>query len=410
MEYKELDINSICIYLQTIKEIKEFFNNDDIKASEIGDGNLNYVYLIQSIQNPKKALIAKQAVPYLRCVGEEFALSKDRMNYEIRALQEFKKISPQCIPDIYYASEEMSLLVMQYLDKHAILRTGIIEQNIYPKFNEQISSYLANVLFYTSSLYLQSKDKKALISKFNDNTELCKLTEDFVFTFAFMDNETNDNDNVKDNPMAKKLFSDMAFKQKVLELKYKFMTQNDALLHGDLHTGSIMLNQYETYVIDPEFAFVGPFGFDIGALIANIINNYIHHHIVTKNQNQKSWLLDSINEILTSFDTKFVALWDKTKNSSLFIENLLDEEHTISYKKYFMKNILQQSIGFAGCKMARRVFGVAGVQDIRGIKDKALRLKAEKMALDISRELVVNYDKIEDIKQIITIIKDKSER
>ena len=65
--------------------------------------------------------------------------------------------------------------------------------------------------------------------------------------------------------LASKIFNDMEFKQKVLELKYKFMTQSDALIHGDLHTGSIMLNKKETYIIDPEFAFVGPFGFDIGA-------------------------------------------------------------------------------------------------------------------------------------------------
>lgn len=53
-------------------------------------------------------------------------------------------------------------------------------------------------------------------------------------------------------------------------MKEKFMTQAQALVHGDLHTGSIMINQTETYVIDPEFAFYAPIGFDVGAVIASL--------------------------------------------------------------------------------------------------------------------------------------------
>ena len=408
MDYKVLDIDTICDYLQNIEPIKNFFGDDDIQAKEIGDGNLNYVYLISSIQNPKKALIAKQAVPYLRCIGEEFPLSRERMTYEIRALQKFKDIVPNQIPDIYYTSEDMSLLVMQYLDNHVILRAGLIQSETYPNFSEHISTYLSNTLFKTSSLYLQSTDKRALIDKFNHNTELCKLTEDFVFTFAFMDNDTNDNENVKDNQLAQTIFNDMKFKEKVLELKYKFMTQNDALIHGDLHTGSIMLNKDETYVIDPEFAFVGPFGFDIGALLANMINNYIHHNIVTQDIKQQEWILKTIKEILDMFENKFLKLWDNTQNSSLRIDELLDEKTKKSYQKKFLKSILQETVGFAGCKMARRIFGVAGVEDIRGIEDKVLRGEAENMVFDIAREFVVKYDCMNSSKEILDIIKVKS--
>jgi len=42
------------------------------------------------------------------------------------------------------------------------------------------------------------------------------------------------------------------------------MTHAEALVHGDLHTGSVMASQDETKVVDPEFGFFGPMGFDIG--------------------------------------------------------------------------------------------------------------------------------------------------
>ncbi len=405
MKYKVLDKNSVIDYLFEVQEVMEFFGEDDFEASEVGDGNLNFVYLVKSIQNPIKALIVKQAVPYLRCVGEDFPLSRERMTYEIRALLNFKKIVPNFIPDIYHTSEDMSVLVMQYLDSHIILRTGLIDKKTYPNMSSHISTYLAQTLFYTSSLYLQSDEKRELIGKFNDNTELCKLTEDFVFTSAFMESDTNDNENVKDNLQAAKLFNDMEFKKRVLDLKYKFMTQTDALIHGDLHTGSIMLNEDETYVIDPEFAFVGPFGFDIGALLANMVNNYIHHHVVSGDQEYKEWLLKTIYEILEMFDEKFFELWDLQKNSALITDGYIDDSTLEQYKSQFLKSILRDSVGFAGCKMARRVFGVAGVEEIRGIKDKKLRNKAEELAIEIARDFVLKYDSIDSVLQVIEIIK-----
>ncbi len=407
-QYKILDKKSVINYLFEVQEVMDFFNNDDLEADEIGDGNLNFVYIVKSIQNPKKALIVKQAVPYLRCVGEEFPLSKERMTYEIRALIKFKKIVPEFIPKIYHSSENMSVVIMQYLDNHQILRYDLIDKKIFPNFSNHISTYLANTLFYTSSLSLQSDEKRKLIEQFNDNTELCKLTEDFVFTFAFMENETNDNEKVKDNTLAIKIFNDMEFKQKVLELKYKFMTQNDALIHGDLHTGSIMLNKNETFVIDPEFAFIGPFGFDIGALLANMVNNYIHHKVVTQDKEFYQYLLKTIKEILEMFEEKFFILWEKQEDSALIKNGFIDDLTLKIYKNNMLKSILRDSVGFAGCKMARRIFGVAGVTEIRDIKDKELRDKAQNMVFNIAREFTINYNKINSVDEVLDIIKEGS--
>ncbi len=406
MEYEKLNKESIIKYLLEQKEIIKFFADDEIYAQEIGDGNLNFVYIVKSKQNHSKAFIAKQAVPYLRCVGEDFPLSRNRMTYEIRALKKFYQIFPSFVPKIYHSNEEMSLVVMEYLDKHIIMRKGLIKATIYKNFAEHISTYMAATLFYTSSLALNSKNKRLLVEQFNGNIELCKLTENLVFSFPFMDHETNDNENTKDNKNALKLFTDSEFKKKVLTLKYKFMTQSDALLHGDLHTGSIMINEDETYVIDPEFAFVGPFGFDIGALLANLVNNYIYHSVVTKNETYKTWLLDTIHEILEKFSNKFLSFWSEYKDSALFVDGYLDNDTLNTYKEEFIQNIIKESVGFAGVKMARRVFGVAGVEEIRGIEDSTLRAEAEDMVLKIARKFVMNYENINNLDEITKMIKN----
>lgn len=51
----------------------------------------------------------------------------------------------------------------------------------------------------------------------------------------------------------------------------RFIERAQALIHGDLHTGSVMVTRESTQVIDPEFAFYGPMGFDIGAFLGNLI-------------------------------------------------------------------------------------------------------------------------------------------
>lgn len=73
------------------------------------------------------------------------------------------------------------------------------------------------------------------------------------------------------------LQEDQALHLEVMLLREKFLTQAQALLHGDLHTGSIFVTPESTKVIDPEFAYYGPIGFDIGAVLANLLLNAAGH-------------------------------------------------------------------------------------------------------------------------------------
>ena len=54
----------------------------------------------------------------------------------------------------------------------------------------------------------------------------------------------------------------------------KFASNTETMCHGDLHSGSIMCTNDQTRVIDPEFAFYGPMGFDLGMLLANFLMAY----------------------------------------------------------------------------------------------------------------------------------------
>ena len=404
MSYTILDASNLEAYLFSLPKIKTYFNADSLIIDEIGDGNLNFVFLVTSGSDASKQLIIKQAVPYLRCVGESYPLSKERMTYEIRSLERFAGLSPH-IPKIYHSDEEMSVLIMEYLSSHIIMRKGMIEGIAYAKFAEHISSFLANILFKTSSLYLSSSYKRTLISQFIGNSELCKLTEDFVFTAPFMEDETNA-DLPELSDVAERIASDVELKTKILQLKYKFMNQSDALLHGDLHTGSIMLNQDETYVIDSEFAFVGPMGFDVGALIANLVMSWVSHIIQDSDSSYSDLILDTINSVWRLFNEKFLTLWNETEESALLTKGFANDEILQTYQEQYMKTLLQESIGFAGCKIIRRQFGIAGVEDIRGIEDAALREKANRLAIEVGERFIKQYHTVMNTDDIMKLIKE----
>jgi 5-methylthioribose kinase len=68
-----------------------------------------------------------------------------------------------------------------------------------------------------------------------------------------------------------------------------------------------------------------------------------------------------------------------------------------------MKKILRDTIGFAGCKMVRRIVGLAHVADIDTIADPQVRAHAETIALNIGKALIKLNRKAESIEEVIAI-------
>jgi len=206
--------------------------------------------------------------------------------------------------------------------------------------------------------------------------------------------------------VADRISNDVELKTKILQLKYKFMNQSDALLHGDLHTGSIMVNQDDTYVIDSEFAFVGPMGFDVGALIANLVMSWVSHTLQDNDSRYSDLILDTINSVWRRFSEKFLTLWNETEESALLTKGFANDEILQTYQEQYMQTLLQESIGFAGCKIIRRQFGIAGVEDIRGIEDDALREKANRLAIEVGERFIKQYHTVMNTDDIMKLIKE----
>ncbi|WP_109480919.1 S-methyl-5-thioribose kinase [Paraburkholderia sp. C35] len=413
MEFEALSSSELAAYLRGVPSVCALLNEPcELDIAEVGDGNLNYVYFVSNATTPEKSVVVKQAPPFLRLVGKSWPLTRHRMEREVAALRRFGELCPQHVPRVYHADTELYLMVMQRLSSHAILRQKLMDGFVYPKLTEHLSTYLAHTLFYGSDLFLAPEVKKQAVSA-AVNTELCKITEELVFTFPFEDHPSNVYSNAFPKQVIERMWRTPALRVAVAEMKWSFMNDAETLLHGDLHTGSIMVNEDETYVIDPEFAFYGPMGFDVGAVLANLLLAYFSRdwhdqRIKPACDDYREWLLDQITGIWSAFEKKFRLLWreHESRRKSRFIGDDPTGNCADAFRTRFMQRLLASSLGFAGCKMIRRIVGMAKVADITSIADDAIRAAVEVKCIEFAERLLVERHVLGSIGAVVALARD----
>lgn len=413
--YYALDTDTVVDYLRTCPATRDLFDHHaPLTATEVGDGNLNLVFIVQNERDPEQAVIVKQALPFLRVAGDSWPLTRERMRFESQALLLYNRITPGLAPKVYQYDEDMSLVAMEYLGHHEVMRKPLVRRERFPHFAEHISTFLANVLFKTSDLYLTGLEKKTLQATYM-NPHLCKIQEDFVYTNPYMQSPENRwNPEIEAEVAAVR--ANTALKIAIGELKESYMTHGQALIHSDLHTGSIMVNQNDTRVIDPEFSFFGPMGYDVGALLSNLVLNYASHYAHTPDANERAeyqrYLLSLIRDVWTLFARKFEDLWVQHNQGELVPNAYWDypggEAAFAEYRKNYILKLLQDAAGHGACEALRRMMGIVSVWDISSIEDLKQRAVAERYVIRICSRWILERKHFTSIDDLIRIIEEET--
>ena len=416
MAYAALDNQTVLDYVRSRSALQGIFSDfNSLSATDVGDGNLNLVFIVQNQRNLDEAVVLKQALPYLRVAGNSWPLTRERMRFETEALLLYNNLVPGLSPLIYDRDEEMSLVVMEYLGQHEVMRKPLVARKRFPQFADHISSFMAMTLFYTSDLYRTGLAKKTLQAKFI-NPHLCKIQEDFVFTNPYMESPEN-RWNPEIDAEVQAVRSNSALKLAIAEVKEQYMTHAQALIHSDLHTGSIMVNQQETRVIDPEFAFYGPMGFDIGALFANLVLNFASHYAHTPDAQERTayqtYLLDTMRTIWLEFALKFEGLWVENNRGELVPDAYWNypggADAFKTFRERYMLNILRDTAGCGGCECLRRMMGIVTVWDIGSIEEAKTRAVAERFVIRVGSRWVTERGSVASIDDLIGIVTEETE-
>ncbi|CAH8255108.1 unnamed protein product [Arabidopsis lyrata] len=415
-EFTPLNEKSLVDYIKATPALSSKIGadkSDDLVIKEVGDGNLNFVFIVVGSSG---SLVIKQALPYIRCIGESWPMAKERAYFEATTLRKHGNLSPDHVPQVYHFDRTMALIGMRYLEPpHIILRKGLIAGIEYPFLADHMSDYMAKTLFFTSLLYHDTTEHRRAVTEFCGNVELCRLTEQVVFSDPYRVSTFNRWTSPYLDDDAKAVREDSALKLEIAELKSMFCERAQALIHGDLHTGSVMVTQDSTQVIDPEFSFIGPMGFDIGAYLGNLILAFFAQdgHAAQGNDRKeyKQWILRSIEQTWDLFNKRFIALWDQNKDGpgEAYLADIYNNPGVLQLvQENYMRNLLLDSLGFGAAKMIRRIVGVAHVEDFESIEEDKRRAVCERSALEFAKMLLKERRKFTCIGEVVSAIQNQS--
>jgi 5-methylthioribose kinase len=409
--YRVLDASGVADYLAGLGEVRRRLGGAPPawQVREVGDGNLNLVFIVEG---PEGSVCLKQALPYVRAAGPAWPMSPDRAHFENAY---FRSVAPhvgRSVPLIHHYDPALHCTVMERLSPHIILRQGLIAGRRYPRVAQDMGEYVARACFFTSDLAAPFEHKLRATALFAPNEPLLRITVDLIFAEPYFEAARNRHTAPQLDAAAAELRRDAALKLAAARFGEKFLTHTQALVHGDLHSGSIMVTESDSRVIDPEFAFVGPIGFDLGAFVGNLLLSWYSQpgHAGERDDRaaHESWILDQVKIFWEAFRERFLTLWADAGRGDLYPRAMFatpeDETALAAARRAYMDHLFADMLGFAACKMIRRILGFAHVLDFEAIEDPERRARCERAALRMATELLKHPERFGSIDAVLEAV------
>ncbi|KAL9231222.1 hypothetical protein vseg_006476 [Gypsophila vaccaria] len=234
------------------------------------------------------------------------------------------------------------------------------------------------------------------VEEFRGNVEMIKLMEELAFS-PFEESKY-----LKWTPgldlEVKAVQRDSQVNLQASLLKSIFCEKTQALIHADFHAGSIMVTQNSSKVIDPEFAFYGPMGYDIGTFFRNLIVSYFSqnglatHH--DDRQEYKIWLLKTLEETWNLFQEKFIKLWDEHNDCSSEV------------KTKYMEDVFHDTLGFCATYLIGSVIYIGIIEDFECIANMSKRIECERNTLNFGKMLLKERLKFNSIGEVVSSLQE----
>ena len=361
-----------------VEVLHRFDPDEETDCTEIGDGNINYVFQVRS-RRDGRSVIVKQADKLLRSSGRPLDIYRNKI--EAQTLQLESRLAPDYIPEVYHYDETMAALSMEDISAYKNLRKELLAGRVYGHLAENISTFLAQSLLPTTDLVLDRQEKKRRVQFFT-NPELCDITEDLVLTEPYWNYKDRNIITAGNEDFVRTfLYEDEALHAEVGKLRNAFMNDAQALLHGDLHSGSIFANEQGVKIIDPEFAFYGPMGYDIGNVIGNLFFSWANRRFAAPEEAATAQVPEvTIRSLCDLTARKLDAKYDELVTFPLY--------RTEGFRRSYLDGVMADSYGYAGTEIIRRVVGDSKVMEVTSVTDPAVRIPMERALIKMGIFLI----------------------
>jgi 5-methylthioribose kinase len=378
--YEILSRETVEAYVRSRPDLVDRLEPGPISVRDVADGNMNSVFVVRTAQS-RPGLVIKQALPWVRVHGEGWPMTPERAVSEDRGLRVFREIAPEATPELYGFDRERYAIAMEDLGNLRVWRDALNAGEANEWAAASMGRFVARIAFHTSELGMDAAACRSLRQE-AVNDVLCRITEDLVLTEPFIEHEHN-----RHHPgigeLVDEVRSDGRLLEEVAHLKHIFMTHGEALIHGDLHTGSVMAGPGRAVAIDPEFCFYGPVGFDLGALWANFVISSARARVLRRPAEFQVAVDGMLAASWQAFCDELRSLWPTGA----------DPFFRPRYVERYLRTVFSEALGFAGAKATRRMIGYAHVADIETLEDPQ-RATASGAVLRVARRLILEREQL----------------
>ena len=409
-----LDKNNIVSYLKERMPDVDFSGEVSVTAigdgsqtaEEAGDGYVNFIFIVRTKDH---SLVVKQSREAARMSGGIMPLTRNHLEFD--AMKVFNAIAPNYVPKVYFIDDENRVFVMEdaSTEGRMIARFQFNQNRTFPGFAKHCGQYMADTDFYTSELYLDTPDFRALTCRFM-NAEMRPIMEDGLFINMF-DTPYESNLGEEFQAFAKSITEDPSYLTERHKMRHIYMTKAECLIHADLHTSNVFAGTDTVKMIDMEFTFCGPFSYDLGYLIGNLVSQYASacYRDFPSEQERlefKAYLLATMAELYETYVDRFLDNW-KNYGKSIYqdVPGLMDA---------FRQNILLEMPGFASIVNWFRIAGEIPYPDFDMITDLDKKRDAMAMSLMMDWQMMFNrynYTSIHDfIDDLLYVEKNYSSK
>lgn len=378
-DWQQLSVETVPAYLASVPELAARLDLGALEpVTEVGDGNLNLVFIVRDRSGG--SLVLKQSLPYVRTLPT-WEMTRERSAREALILSRHLGVDAEHVPALYHFDRDHYVLAIEDLSDHAVWRAELNAGRVHPYAAAELGRYVARTAFGTSVLGLDPLEQKRLLAA-AVNPELCQITEDLVFTEPYVDHEHNAV-LPANKPDLDALRTDAGYLREIGLLKFAFMTRAQALIHGDLHTGSVFVRdgaRPSVRAFDSEFGFVGPIGFDLGAVWGNLLLAAARATALGEDERAAVLLGELPAQLWDAFEAELRALWPARLDPRVWPDDVLEA---------LLTQLRADAAGYAAAKAVRRIVGFAKVTDIETL-DEGPREGAARGVLRAARSLAVD--------------------
>lgn len=273
------------------------------------EGYLNFVYRVS--QNGKSYIVKHSKLEIAS--GISLGTLDPRRNYvEYLTYQLRRGLAPQRVPEVYFGDPEMNLFIMEDLGGMSLLRFALTGNKIGWDFGEQIGDFLAHCHFFTSPFYLKGNLVVEMQERFENS-----VMRDVILEFILAkEGESAFAPDPMDRALRKirhDLVTDPTIASEWDGLHQGF-NKRECLIHGDFHTSNVFADDHQIKAIDMEYTMTGPFSYDLGYFLANLVTQYAAYTVgPARNKGgsgeQTDYLLAMIESVYRSYFTTFKGLY-----------------------------------------------------------------------------------------------------